>query len=111
MHPNWAVSKASLEKFKNYWSWISILNPTNYCIPCRHRLVGQSTKHSFKSLKPWKYKQLSGHRPDPKFLLKIENVCENVYFFRYRLNCIKVSLLALKFGLSFGGNIEGMPQW
>ena len=73
MHPNWAVSKASLEKFKNYWSWISILNPTNYCIPCKHRLIGQSTKHPFEPLKPWKYKQLSGQWLDPKFLIKIEN--------------------------------------
>ena len=98
MHLNWAVSKGSLGKFENYWSGISISNPTDYCIPRRHRLLGQSTKHplsNFEPLKPWKYKQLSGQRLDAKFLSKIKNICGNVYFFRYRLSCIKVSLACL----------------
>ena len=54
MHPNLAVLKASLGKFENYWSWISILNSTNYCIPRRHRLLGQSTKHPLSNFEPLK---------------------------------------------------------
>ena len=50
--------------------------------PRRHRLLGQSTKRplsNFEHLKPWKYKQRSGQRPDPKFWLKTENICANFY--------------------------------
>ena len=36
------MSKPLLGKFQNH-SQISILNPENYCIPCRHRLLDQAT--------------------------------------------------------------------
>ena len=45
-----------------------ILDPANYCIPHRYRLLGQTTKQplsNFEPRKPGKYKQLSGLRPDP----------------------------------------------
>ena len=48
-----------------------ILKPKNYCIPRRHRLIGQTTKQpssNFEPRKPWKYKQFSGLRPDPSCL-------------------------------------------
>ena len=38
-----------------------VLNAEKYCIPRRHRLLGQSTKQplsSFEPQKPLKYKQL-----------------------------------------------------
>ena len=44
----------------------------NYCIPRRHRLLHQTIKQplsNFEPWKPWKYKQLSGLRPDPSCLL------------------------------------------
>ena len=53
------------------------MNPANYWIPRRHRLVGQTTRQplsNFKPLKPWKYKQLSGLRPDASCLLKTLSV-------------------------------------
>ena len=40
----------------------------NHCIPCRHRLLAQTTKQpssNSESQKPWKYKQLWGLMPDP----------------------------------------------
>ena len=43
----------------------------NYCIPCRHGLLGHTTKQSlrnFEPKKPWKYKQVWGLRPDPGYL-------------------------------------------
>ena len=50
-----------------------VLNPENYCIPHRHRLLVQTTKQplsNFDPQKPWKYKQLWGLRPDPSCLKK-----------------------------------------
>ena len=50
-----------------------ILNPENYCISCRHRLLVQTTKQpisNFEHQKPWKRKQLWGLRPDPSCLQK-----------------------------------------
>ena len=65
---NSAVLKALLGKFKNHWASITILSLENYCIPRRHRLVGQTTKqplNNFEHQKPWKCKQFRGMRPDP----------------------------------------------
>ena len=70
IHQNSAVSKTFLGKILksliniNFKSW-------NYCIPHRHRLLGQASKQplsNFEPKKPWKYKQLLGLRPDPSCL-------------------------------------------
>ena len=56
---------------------ISILNLENYCIRCRHRLFGQTTKqplNNFEPQKSWKYKQFWGLRLDPSCLEK--NKCK-----------------------------------
>ena len=67
MHQNSAVSKKLLGKFNitdhKYWFW----NPEIYCIPRTDRLLDQTTKQTlsnFEPQKPWKYKQLSGLKPD-----------------------------------------------
>ena len=46
---------------------MSTLNPENYCIPHRHKVLVQTTKQplsNFEPKKPWKYKQIWGLRPD-----------------------------------------------
>ena len=51
---------------------VSFKKSENYCIPRRHRLLGQTTKQplsNFELWQPWKYKQLWGLRPDPSCLL------------------------------------------
>ena len=43
------------------------------CIPPRHRSLDQTTKQPLSSFEPqrtWKYKQISGLRPEPSGLLK-----------------------------------------
>ena len=50
------------------------MNLENYCILCRHRSFGQTTKqplNNFEPQKPWKYKQFWGLGPDPRCLEKI----------------------------------------
>ena len=50
---------------------MSTLNPENYCIIRRYRLLGQTTQQplsNFDRQKAWKYKQLWGLRPDPSSL-------------------------------------------
>ena len=45
-----------------------VLNLENYCILCRYRLFGQTTKQplsNFELQKPWKYKQFWGLTLDP----------------------------------------------
>ena len=52
------------------------LNPEYYCIPCRHRLLGQTTKQqlgNFEPQKPWKYKQCWGFKSHSS-CLETENV-------------------------------------
>ena len=59
-----------------------ILNPENYCIPCRHKLIGQTTKQplsNFEPRKPWNYKQFWGLRPDPSCLQKKVSYHINFY--------------------------------
>ena len=71
IHQNSAVSKVLLGKFYHHWSQISILNSENYCIPRRHKLLGQTTKQqlsNFERPKAWKYMQLWGLRPDSSCL-------------------------------------------
>ena len=49
------------------------MNPENYCVPHRHRILGQTTRQpliNFETQEPWKYKPLWGLRPDPSCLLK-----------------------------------------
>ena len=60
------------------------MNLENYCIPRRHRLLGQTTKQpvsNFDPPKPWKYKQLWGLTPDPSCLsikkVYNKNVCKH----------------------------------
>ena len=53
------------------------MNLENYCICCRHRLFGETTKqplNNFEPKKPWKYKQFWGNRPDASCLKKKINV-------------------------------------
>ena len=50
IHQSRAVSKAKLRNFLNPWSSISVLNPESYCIPCRHRLLGQSIEQPLNNL-------------------------------------------------------------
>ena len=66
---------------------MSILNSEN-CIPRRQRLLGQTTTKqslsNFELRKRWKYRELSGMRPDPISLWK--NKCvprntKNLFFF------------------------------
>ena len=67
IYQNWAASKALLGKFSNCWSYIAILNPENYIIPCRYWLLGKTTKQPLSNFDPqklWKYKQGRGLSPD-----------------------------------------------
>ena len=58
---------------------------SNYCIPHRHRLLGQTTKQSlsnFESKKSWKYKQLQKLRPEHSCLwikVSVQQKCEKKY--------------------------------
>ena len=58
---------------------------SNYCIPHRHRLLGQTTKQSlsnFESKKSWKYKQLQKLRPEHSCLwikISVQQKCEKKY--------------------------------
>ena len=36
-----------------------ILNPENYCISCRHRLLGQATKNPLINFDPKKFENIS----------------------------------------------------
>ena len=38
---------------------MSILNPENYYIPCRHRLLGQATKQLLSNFDPQKLENIS----------------------------------------------------
>ena len=38
---------------------MSILNPENYYIPCRHRLLGQATKQPLSNFEPQKLENIS----------------------------------------------------
>ena len=79
IHRDSAVSKALLGKSLNRWSYVWILSPENYCIPPRHRLLGQTTKQTlskFEPQKPWKYKEPWELRPDPSCLEKNKRCLE-----------------------------------
>ena len=61
-----------------------ILNPGNYSISHRKRLLGQTTKpplSNFGAQKPWKYKQLWGMSPDPSCFIKKKNVICSLFCF------------------------------
>ena len=50
------------------------MNPESYCIPRRHKLLGQTTEQllsNFEPQNPWKYKQLWGLRHDLSCYKKI----------------------------------------
>ena len=54
-----------------------ILNTENYCISCRHRLLGHTTKQplsNFEPREPWKYNELWGLRPDPGLYIYISAI-------------------------------------
>ena len=64
--------KIALKPTVHYCTYI-LLYYIKYCIPCRHRLLGQTTKlllNKSEAQKPWKFKQLWGLWPDPNYLLK-----------------------------------------
>ena len=52
IHQNSAASKALLIKFLNDWL---ILNTNSYCIPCRHSLLGKTTKQPLNSFELQKF--------------------------------------------------------
>ena len=53
------ASKALLEKFQSHWSSISFVNPENYCIPCRRRLLDQSTKQLLSNFESENHEHVS----------------------------------------------------
>ena len=54
MHQISAASKAFLAKFKNHRSQIYVLNPENYCIPHKQRLLSQTTTQPLSNFEPQK---------------------------------------------------------
>ena len=60
----------------------------DYCIPHRHKFIGQTTKQplsNFELQKPWKYQQFQGLRPDPSCFKKISvNVSFTATAWSYR---------------------------
>ena len=73
VHHNQVVIKSITGKILKSLIIISILNPENFFILRRYRLLGQTTKQplsNFETRQRWKYKQLFGLRPDPSCLEK-----------------------------------------
>ena len=95
------------------------MNPENYCIHRRDRLLGQAIKqplNNFESWKPWNYKQLLGLRPDQCCLWKKIHVFRDVIqenLWSKDIFLIKARLLdtALSSNESFSGDQSPSENW